>query len=484
MRDYFFSEFKNLKKISLIFLLTFINTIGFAFADLKYSLKEIEKLRNDKEARSEFVKEKEASKLLSIYNEKQREQLKNSFYEAFLDFANYTPWKCELALFKTFTAQLQKEKLLTDERSISEYLKVLRASHAIDDILYSILVSLKDDHFGFQKLNFDRHGSIVTFKNKKLVKNNPLKDLFSSFEVWPDEEKSCVYQEYVNLRKSIKNSKNKISDKSSHFEALVEKALQKEIISLQTYNGLKYLNKKSNVNKRTIWIEDYFAIVLNAKNNMIPHNRPLPPKVIEKQDPFSTKRVRRLSRLTRRTLLYQKYSETQIILLAQVLQKASKRMGVDPDTKTLPPVITQEFRKINEKGEEETYVETIEIDTQSQYNLARRLMRKDMTELQMMDIFSRTIITYEDVIMAAFETGYISFEDIEYAIRYDDLWNPEISRQEKVIGFVRSVLGYATFLLPPPWNVTTSIVLGIAEGLVSKQFVNGAENDNPSTFIE
>ena len=107
-----------------------------------------------------------------------------------------------------------------------------------------------------------------------------------------------------------------------------------------------------------------------------------------------------------------------------------------------------------------------------------------MTELQMMDIFNRTIITYEDVIMAGFETGYISFEDIEYAIRYDDLWNPEVSRQEKVIGFVKSILGYATFLLPPPWNVTTSIVLGIAEGLVSKQFVNGAENDNPSTFIE
>jgi hypothetical protein len=458
--------------------------LEIANAELKYTIKEVEKLQNDKEARSEFVETKEVKKLLDLYNESQRGLIKKSFYEAFLDFANYTPWKCELTLFKTFIAELKKEKLPTSELKVSEYLKVLRAIHAIDDILYSILVSLKEDHFGFQELNLNRHGPRLTFKNKKLVKNNPLQDLFASFQNWPDEEKTCLYQEYVNLRKSIKNSKNKISDKSSHFESLLDTALKKEIINLQTYNGLKYLDKKSNVNKRRIWIEDYFAIILHAKNNMVPHNRTLPPKIIEQQDSFSSKRVRRLSRLTRRTLLYQKYSETQIILLAQVLQKASKRMGVDPDTKTLPPVITQEFRTVNNKGEEETHIETIEIDTQSQYNLARRLMRKDMTELQMMDIFSRTIITYEDVIMAAFETGYISFEDIEYAIRYDDLWNPEVPRHEKVIGFVKSILGYATFLLPPPWNVTTSIVLGIAEGLVSKQFVNGAENDNPSTFIE
>ncbi len=473
-----------MKKLIFILVLTFIHLIGEASAELKYTMKEVEKLKNDKEARSEFVDTKEAKKIMALYNENQKALIKKSFYDAFLDFANYSPWKCELALFKTFIQELKKEKLVTNEANVSDYLKVLRATHAIDDIFYSILVSLKDDHFGFQELNLNRHGPILTFTNKKLLKNNPLEDLFASFQTWPDEEKTCVYQEYVNLRKSIKNSNNKISEKSKHFESLLDKALQKEIITLQTYNGLKYLDKKSNVNKRRIWIEDYFAIILHAKNNMVPQNRPAPPKIIEQQDPFSSKRLRRLSRLTRRTLLYQKYSETQIILLAQVLQKASKRMGVDPDTRTLPPVITQEFRRLNEKGEEETYVETIEIDTQSQYNLARRLMRKDMTELQMMDIFNRTIITYEDVIMAGFETGYISFEDIEYAIRYDDLWNPEVSRQEKVIGFVKSILGYATFLLPPPWNVTTSIVLGIAEGLVSKQFVNGAENDNPSTFIE
>jgi hypothetical protein len=159
-------------------------------------------------------------------------------------------------------------------------------------------------------------------------------------------------------------------------------------------------------------------------------------------------------------------------------------MGVDPDTNSGRPFITQEFSILTSSGERENYVERIELDPQSQYNLARRLLRKDMVELQMMGTFSKVKITHEDIVMAAFETGHISFEDIEFVVRYDDLWNPKKNPYHKMISFVFRVSGYTTFFLPPPWNIAASIAMGVVEGLVDNQFRTGAENDNPSTFIE
>ena len=69
----------------------------------------------------------------------------------------------------------------------------------------------------------------------------------------------------------------------------------------------------------------------------------------------------------------------------------------------------------------------IELDPQSQYNLARRLMRKDIIDLQRMDSFKKTKIFYEDVVMASFEAAYISFEASDFVVWYDDRWYPSIS---------------------------------------------------------
>ena len=46
------------------------------------------------------------------------------------------------------------------------------------------------------------------------------------------------------------------------------------------------------------------------------------------------------------------------------------------------------------------------------------MMRKDITALQMMDSYKSVKITFEDIIMASFETGYISAEDIDVVAKY------------------------------------------------------------------
>jgi hypothetical protein len=286
------------------------------------------------------------------------------------------------------------------------------------------------------------------------------------------------------MREKVGSYNDLVTVKNDDLKDLAFVALNRNIISLETFNKIKFLGKDSTIQNRKIWMNDYFKIIFQAKNKMIPFKRSYKVINLADEDTFSSEKVSRFSQLTRRKLLYQKYDENQIVLLSQVMRKASQRMGVDPDTRTGVPYLVQEFDVLNASGSRDNLVEKIELDTQDQFNLARRLLRKDMVALQMMKSFEKVKISYEDMVMASLETGYISLDDIAYVVKYDDLWNPEISKAERFLQMTFKVAGYSTFFLPPPWNVTGALTLAIVEGIVDSKTINGASNDNPNTFIE
>lgn len=454
-----------------------------AFAE--YSLEDVKKLRNDKEVHISSFSNKEALRLQAKYTD--NDELKKRadiFYNVMLDFVNADDKHCELKLMDNLQQKLAEEKIASSQMEIEEYLKVLRVRHSIDDILYEILSSINKDYFALKSVDVNKKAKRLFFSHNKIAAANDLKELFSGFSEFPNEESRCLYQEYMFVFNNLKKSDGTKTDKLKDFKTLTIKAFEQNLFPLATFNKIRFLQDESSVNKRTIWLNDYLKVIFNAKNKMVPLKYSYKPRKIEEENEFSSRRIKRFSKITRRKLLYAKYDETQIVLLSQVLQKASRRMGVDVDTDSKRPIISQEFSVLQANGERSNYVETIELDPQSQYNLARRLLRKDMTELQMMDIFVSLKITHEDIVMAALETGYISLEEIEFVIQYDDLWNPEKSKFEKISGFIFTVAGYSTFFLPPPWNITASIALGVVEGLVEAKNRKGSENDNPATFIE
>jgi hypothetical protein len=451
----------------------------------EYSLDDVKKLRNDKEVHISSFSNKEALRLQAKYtDEVQLKRNANIFYNVMLEFVNREDKHCELKFMDNLQAKLAEEKIASNKEDIEEYLKVLRVKHSIDDILYEILSSVNKDYFALKSLDLNKKAKRLFFGHNKIAAANDLKEIYSGFSEFPDEESRCFYQEYMFVSNHLKKSDGAKSNKLGDFKTLTIKAFEQNLFPLATFNKIRYLQDESSVNKRNIWLNDYLKVIFNAKNKMVPLKYSYKPRKIEEEDEFSSKRIKRFSKITRRKLLYAKYDETQIVLLSQVLQKASRRMGVDVDTDTKRPFISQEFSVLNANGERTNYVETLELDPQSQYNLARRLLRKDMTELQMMDLFVMEKITHEDIVMAALETGYISLEEIEFVVQYDDLWNPEITKFEKISGFIFQVAGYATFFLPPPWNITASIALGVVEGVVDAKHKKGSENDNPATFIE
>lgn len=447
---------------------------------------DLTKLRNDKEAVISVFGQRDQDDINKRYgNQEFNQRITEILFATLRDFLRENKNRCDLDLVSRFEKRLESEGLPHTESALSDYLKLLRVQDSIDDVFYDILSASLKDYQGLRTLDTSRAPKRVSARAHKLEETNPIKELYSNFDTFPDDTDLCAFQEFIYLKNNFLDEKgNKPKNPLKILGDLNRKALELNVINLDSYHRLEFLRTKSQLEHRYVFLRDYLKIIFFAKNQMVPRNHVYKPIKIEDEDRFSSERVKRFSRLTRRKILYRKYNETQIILLAQVMQKASRRMGTDVDTESGVPYIIQEFKVLEEDGQQRTYVERLELDPQSQFNFARRLLRKDILDLQMMDTFNQLTITYQDVVMAAFETGYITIEDINYVVRYDDLWNPATSKFERIMGFVFKVSGYGTFFLPPPWNVVGTLALGIVEGLVEQKLSTGADNDNPATFIE
>lgn len=446
---------------------------------------DLSKLKNDKEALISVFGNREIKDIQKRYpTPAERSKISEIFLSTMKNFLRENKSQCDLDFVSRLEKNLRTENVAKSPQFMADSFKILRMENSVDDVLYEVLTASFTDLKGLRGLIVSGIPKAGPRISQALEDRNKLSEIYANFETFPDDTQLCALQEFIYLKAQINDETGKKSmDPLKLMASLNRRALELNVINLESYHKLEFLRTKSQLEKRYIFLRDYLKIIFHAKNQLLPKKTVYRPVKLEDEDKFSSERVKRFSRLTRRKILYRKYNETQIILLAKVLQKASRRMGTDVETTTGVPYIMQEF-KYEEDGQERTYVERFNLDPQSQFNLARRLMRKDILDLQMMDLFNNLTVTHQDVVMAAYETGYISVEDINYVVRYDDLWNPETSRFERVSGFVFRVSGYATFFLPPPWNVIGTLALGVVEGLVDQKSKTGAQNDNPATFIE
>lgn len=450
----------------------------------KYSMAEIKTLKNDKEVLISSFNKSEQDRILEKFkDDKRREVLIDTFYKSVYQFLNNNDENCETSFIQRLTDDLEKVSYARTQEEYLDIFKMLRVSSSIDDIFYDILQNLLKDHYAQKEIKLNEKP--FTFKDyAKEYKKEDLEFYFNKFQTYPDEITSCSYKEFIRLKETVSTDKDSSSKKYKKTKSAALSAYAHGVITLPTFNKIQFLIEKSTIKDRQVWLSDYFKIIFSAKNKMIPFKRTYNVINLEDENTYSSEKVKRFSTLTRRKILFQKYDESQIILLSQVMKKASQRMGVDPDTKSGIPYLMQEFEITNADGQVENYVERIDLDTQSQFNLARRLLRKDIVALQMMKTFHGVEITYSDLVLASLETGYISLDDIEYVVKYDDLWNPQISKTDRMVNMAFRIAGYGTFFLPPPWNITAGLALTIIEGIVDSKKVDGASNDNPNTFIE
>jgi hypothetical protein len=454
------------------------------FAD-DYSLNDIVKIQNDKEAVTSVMSPEEVDRIKTKFSKNENNlKLVYVFYNNLNSFLNNQAMHCEPKYISDLINEFKATGVEDSEEAIIDLFKMFRVENAIDDVMFDILKNLTVDHYAFKLINLSvRPIRTIFLDYNKLAVGYDIDALFSIFKKYPNEVSSCSYNEFFRIRDYVGTPSDSIRKKNKLVKDLAYLAYRRDIITHETFNKIKFLINESTIQKRRLWLGNYLRITFAAKNRMIPFKREYKIKNVSSENTYSSERIARFNKITRRQLLYSKYDENQIILLAQIMKKASQRMGVDPDTKTSTPYLVEEFNVMNANGETQNYVEKLELDTQDQFNLARKMLRKDMTSLQMMDSFIKTNITYDDVVMASLETGYLSLDDIEYVVKYDDLWNPETTKFERYMRLTFRVAGYATFFVPPPYNVTAALTLSIIEGIVDSKNINGADNDNSNTII-
>lgn len=475
------------------YLLTLALSIFFTSAQATDNL--VELIANNKEPVSSSLSQGEIEDARKLFDGEQGERIafafKNSLSQYFQDLrfedgSVDLRALCELKFLNAFVLELDRQGISSDLDSLKKYFQFLRASNVIDDLLFEIMSSLADQKAGLEEAG--RKTGIPWFlgryEDEQMFREVELDWVFESFTPWRAEGFSCFYSSYDETVRRIKDVLGISKGASDYYKKFNFEAFNQGVLDEEAFWQLEYIRKNNMYKQRQVSLTRYLGTLMGAKDTMRPENYQPETAPIEIEDPFVAERLSRWKKISRRKNLYRKYTAHQIIMLAQVLEKASRRMGTDPDVESSIPVIIQEFSFIDEMGVRQNYVERTPLDSQSQYNYARRRMRMDIVDLQNMSSFAGVRIEYSDIVTAALETGYITHEDISYVLAYDDLWNPEPEPWRRLKNFCFSLGRTSILYLPAPYNIVGTIGLAALQGFLADNNNKGASNDNPATIIE
>jgi len=68
-------------------------------------------------------------------------------------------------------------------------------------------------------------------------------------------------------------------------------------------------------------------------------------------------------------------------------------------------------------------------------------------------------------------------------LKFEDFWNPKEQKWRTYLGFAFSIVGSATFYLPPPWNIVGAIALVVTQTQLSKGQKKPDPDDNWNVVI-
>lgn len=369
---------------------------------------------------------------------------------------------CELGLVGRLTADAVKHGVIVDSSEIQNFIVYLRSSDLIDDILYKMMMDssrIKDDFVSDINLRPRRPFNVLTRQNA----NVDLVKLYAPFKTWPDDIKKCTFDTYFNLSHELtwKNGK----DRDGQLQKLNYLAYNNKVIDLPTYNKLEILRARQ-VLDWNIYFKRYADVINNAKDKLTKN-----PELQAKHD-FTVEYVSRKEKLTNRANLYRTYNSTQIMMLAQIIDKTAKRM--DSKQVTLNWQYTED-----PNGEIEVYI----FSPMEQYRAAIKMLRKDMAEVMRSDAFKNTGLQYEHLISAAYEAGFIKSEELDYVLKFEDFWNPKTPKWKTYANFAFSLAGTAAFYLPPPWNIIGAIGLVLTQSKLVKGEQDPDSDDNWNVIL-
>lgn len=437
---------------------------------------DLELLQNNKEPFSRILDKEDIKDLVEAYPLSSVDAI-NEILKQSINEVMSNPRQCDLGLIDSVVTKLSIAGYPVEEKDLKEYIYSLRAHNLIDDILTSLLVDLNELHYDIQNKSHKVKGYKLS---GPLYDANDLSNLYGDLKELPNEKDLCLLGAWYGIINNYKTTNDKRKDK--YIRALNYFALEENYIDRNTYNVLETL-RESDILERKIFLSGYLNKTFFAKDLLVPFNARRYDISVEDRDDYVMKKIGWFNNTSKREYLYNKYSDEQLIVLTNVLKKASIRMGADPDYESDIPVISQDIFYTDETGETTQFTDNYVLASAlDQYEYAVRRMRMEIYNLQMFKAFSNVKVEFEDIVLAALETGYITHEEVGLALKYDDLWNREKSKLAKALGLVMRVGGMAVFYLPPPYNVIGAI--GVT--LINAKVINkprGENNDNPTSIF-
>ncbi len=348
---------------------------------------------------------------------------------------------CELRFIKNLKIISERNGLIKNFKDLDGLIAFMRKSHLIDDIFFSILkksilLSLEIDV---------KSQTPYRFKNNQ-SSDFPVADLeniYKKVQQSFNDESECSIDAYEHFENELALRNKNGSDKRILQMNIF--ALTKGFIDLKTFQKLITI-KNSGLRNMPIRLKKYIQIISDVKDKLS-----IKPET-KTSHSFVMKYESRRNQITHRDHLYQNYNSTQILILSQIVEKTSRRINANS--------ASLNWNFTDQEGEE---IEIYVFSPMEQYRAAIKMLKRDMAEIMRSEAFQNQNVEYEHLITAAFETGFIKSEELDYVLKFEDFWNPKNSRWKAYINMAISLTGSATFYLPPPWNTVGALGLLLSQ---------------------
>jgi hypothetical protein len=351
---------------------------------------------------------------------------------------------CDLGLVTRLQQDARRYGVISTNEEVLFLAAYLRHNQIIDDILYRMIIkanAINTDFVEKASLKALRPFNVYTRQNSDI----DLVKFYAPVKKWPDDINTCTFDAYQKIVQNLKYRNTK--DRDHQLLKLNFKAYKEGVIELSTFNKLEILRKRE-VLDWPVYLYRYADIINNAKDKLTKA-----PETKSDND-FSVEYVSRRDGITQRSNLYRTYTSTQIMILAQIIEKTARRM----DAKRAS--LHWEFGE--DTAEHEIYV----LSPMEQYRASIKMLRKEMAEVMRSDSFRNTGLKYDHLIAAAYEAGFIKSNELDLILRFEDFWNPKTPRWKSYANFAFSIAGTASFYLPPPWSVLGAIGLVMAQAKI------------------
>lgn len=300
----------------------------------------------------------------------------------------------------------------------------MRQEDLIDDVVVDILIKSVRTHD--LSINPFVKDSLNSEEETKII------EILHGLEKEIHNEKSCIDDTYKKFVSKISTLTPKVYKNLKHINNL---ALDNNVISNSEYLIFEKL-RKEKIFEWPMTLSEY-GKKLERLRGLFPTRR--------KESSSDYKDPVKKSRDSLRQLLYERYSPTQIILLANIVKDLKIRL---------------ESASINVNiNYVDRVSEIINLSPMEKFRFILKLLRKELANINNGTLLEGKSASFLDIIAASYEVGYISSNEINSFLSLQEIWNPSKTPKEKVMYWVNTFGGLASVLLPSPFGLVAVMAI-------------------------